>query len=483
MIRLSVLRAALVGLPCGVGAVGHGRQGYGRRMSRPKDWPEGWSRDGGPSKPPRADRRLCKHRTAPRERCAACPSSAAAARGRRRGADPGAATHGGPVGAASVGGPAGRAAAARHAPAAAFTPTAAVVVAGSAGRWPGGCRSSCCSSLALLGIALLSSSAHREGRRGAGLRRAARRRRPGTNWLIVGSDSREGLSDEEVKDLRLGKVEGRRTDTIILLHRPESGKPTLVSLPRDSYVPIPGHGPQQAERGIRLRRAVAARADRRAGDRPARRPLRRGRIRRLRRHDRRGRRRRAVPEAQDPRPQERASGAEGLPGDGRPDRARVRPGAVLRPARATSAGSSASRSSSARCSTRPQPDDAAEPVPHRVARQRGHHGPDDRRGRRTVSLVQFALTMRAVAGGGGKRVTVPVADPNYSTPAGAPPFAGTASRPSSCSTPSPPTDPAAPRSRPRKRDRRALRMAHTPWRGGRTPCKAVESVSPERRSP
>ena len=56
----------------------------------------------------------------------------------------------------------------------------------------------------------------------------------GTNWLIVGSDSREGLSDQEIKDLRLGKVEGRRTDTIILLHKPASGKPTLVSLPRDS---------------------------------------------------------------------------------------------------------------------------------------------------------------------------------------------------------------------------------------------------------
>ncbi len=64
----------------------------------------------------------------------------------------------------------------------------------------------------------------------------------GQNWLIVGSDSREGLSDQEIKDLRLGKAEGRRTDTIILLHRPASGKPTLVSLPRDSYVPIPGQG-------------------------------------------------------------------------------------------------------------------------------------------------------------------------------------------------------------------------------------------------
>ena len=65
---------------------------------------------------------------------------------------------------------------------------------------------------------------------------------PGTNWLVVGSDSREGLSDQQVKDLHLGKVAGRRTDTIILLHKPASGPPTLVSLPRDSYVPIPGHG-------------------------------------------------------------------------------------------------------------------------------------------------------------------------------------------------------------------------------------------------
>jgi LCP family protein required for cell wall assembly len=64
----------------------------------------------------------------------------------------------------------------------------------------------------------------------------------GTNWLVVGSDSREGLSDAQVKTLHLGRVAGKRTDTIILLHKPDSGAPTLVSLPRDSYVPIPGHG-------------------------------------------------------------------------------------------------------------------------------------------------------------------------------------------------------------------------------------------------
>ena len=36
-----------------------------------------------------------------------------------------------------------------------------------------------------------------------------------------------------------------------------------------------------------------------------------------------------------------------------------------------------------------------------------------------LSLVQFALTMRAVAGGEGNRITVPVADPNFRTSTGA----------------------------------------------------------------
>ena len=66
---------------------------------------------------------------------------------------------------------------------------------------------------------------------------------PGADWLIVGSDSREGLSKAERKQLRTGSAYGQRTDTMMLLHIPDSGGgPTLVSLPRDSYVAIPGHG-------------------------------------------------------------------------------------------------------------------------------------------------------------------------------------------------------------------------------------------------
>lgn len=66
---------------------------------------------------------------------------------------------------------------------------------------------------------------------------------PGRTFLVVGSDSREGLSAEERRTLGTGKVAGRRTDTIMLLQVPAFGGPTvLVSIPRDSYVAIPGHG-------------------------------------------------------------------------------------------------------------------------------------------------------------------------------------------------------------------------------------------------
>jgi LCP family protein required for cell wall assembly len=63
----------------------------------------------------------------------------------------------------------------------------------------------------------------------------------GTNWLIVGSDSRAGLTPAQQKALATGDAAGSRTDTIMIVHT-GSGKTTLLSLPRDTYVPIPGHG-------------------------------------------------------------------------------------------------------------------------------------------------------------------------------------------------------------------------------------------------
>ncbi|UGY91770.1 LCP family protein [Streptomyces gobiensis] len=60
----------------------------------------------------------------------------------------------------------------------------------------------------------------------------------GTNYLIVGSDSREGLTKEDQRRLRTGSTGGKRTDSIMILHVGANGN-TMVSLPRDSWVTIP----------------------------------------------------------------------------------------------------------------------------------------------------------------------------------------------------------------------------------------------------
>lgn len=65
---------------------------------------------------------------------------------------------------------------------------------------------------------------------------------PGTTTLLVGSDGRDDLTPEQQAELGTGTEVGKRTDTMMLLHTPKTGKPVLVSLPRDSYVDIPGHG-------------------------------------------------------------------------------------------------------------------------------------------------------------------------------------------------------------------------------------------------
>ena len=63
----------------------------------------------------------------------------------------------------------------------------------------------------------------------------------GTNWLIVGDDSRDGISRTQQDSLHLGTQGANASDSLMLLHM-GTGKPVLVSIPRDSYVPIPGHG-------------------------------------------------------------------------------------------------------------------------------------------------------------------------------------------------------------------------------------------------
>ena len=63
----------------------------------------------------------------------------------------------------------------------------------------------------------------------------------GSNWLIVGSDTREGLTRKQIDALHVGSVGANASDSLMLLHM-GGPKPVLISIPRDSYVPIPGHG-------------------------------------------------------------------------------------------------------------------------------------------------------------------------------------------------------------------------------------------------
>lgn len=83
----------------------------------------------------------------------------------------------------------------------------------------------------------------------------------GTNYLIVGSDSRDGLSEDAVKDLRAGGGGGRRTDSMMLLHTGANGT-SMVSLPRDSWVTVPGRldtttGKTKRSEGDKLNAAFA----------------------------------------------------------------------------------------------------------------------------------------------------------------------------------------------------------------------------------
>jgi LCP family protein required for cell wall assembly len=68
---------------------------------------------------------------------------------------------------------------------------------------------------------------------------------PAENYLLVGSDTREGV-DPGSEDFGVigdtGDVGGRRSDTIMILRQERSGGAALVSLPRDLWVEIAGTG-------------------------------------------------------------------------------------------------------------------------------------------------------------------------------------------------------------------------------------------------
>lgn len=71
------------------------------------------------------------------------------------------------------------------------------------------------------------------------------------NYLVVGSDTREGLSRAEIKRLKVGGTEvaaGKRSDTMLLIHiSKKRDKAAIISIPRDTYALIPEHTNSQGK--------------------------------------------------------------------------------------------------------------------------------------------------------------------------------------------------------------------------------------------
>ena len=85
----------------------------------------------------------------------------------------------------------------------------------------------------------------------AGLENRPKKESSAVNYLIVGSDTREGLSREEIKRLRVGGTDvaaGKRSDTMLLIHiSKKRDKAAIISIPRDSYALIPEHNNSQGK--------------------------------------------------------------------------------------------------------------------------------------------------------------------------------------------------------------------------------------------
>jgi len=78
-----------------------------------------------------------------------------------------------------------------------------------------------------------------------GLKDRPKKESSAVNYLVVGSDTREGLSKAEIKRLRVGGTEvaaGKRSDTMLLIHiSKKRDKAAIISIPRDTYALIPEH--------------------------------------------------------------------------------------------------------------------------------------------------------------------------------------------------------------------------------------------------
>ena len=98
------------------------------------------------------------------------------------------------------------------------------------------------SAFAWLGLGHITSSLKRVDAF-AGLKSRPEKASSAVNYLLVGSDTREGLTKAELKALRVGSVAsaaGKRSDTILLVHISKArDKAVIISLPRDTLVTIP----------------------------------------------------------------------------------------------------------------------------------------------------------------------------------------------------------------------------------------------------
>jgi LCP family protein required for cell wall assembly len=91
----------------------------------------------------------------------------------------------------------------------------------------------------------------------AGLNNRPEKVNSALNYLVVGSDNREGLTKEQLKKLRVGGVKvaaGGRSDTMLLVHISKNRDSAfIVSLPRDTLVTIPAHTSQDGKSQIPAR--------------------------------------------------------------------------------------------------------------------------------------------------------------------------------------------------------------------------------------
>ncbi|WP_150239322.1 LCP family protein [Nocardiopsis quinghaiensis] len=68
----------------------------------------------------------------------------------------------------------------------------------------------------------------------------------GLTFLVIGSDSRDAMSPEAQEELSVGSAPGQRSDSMMLVRlNHERDRVTVVGLPRDLWVDVPGRGPDK----------------------------------------------------------------------------------------------------------------------------------------------------------------------------------------------------------------------------------------------